>query len=686
MVLRDRAEVVERLERGRLADPGHAGVSGQEERRRRVGPRVREARVGILGAGERLDREHADLPAVRGARQPVGHVARHALLARQHEPDAGAGQRLGHRAAGEEEDLLDALDLEDRGERIGGVHGGTSWDVGGAMLDRQTTLPETAAVRRAGRPSGVPTRACGSWPRGRPARFVPRGRPAPIRRAGVHRDPPRYDASMTTSTQGTADAAAPTRPEPHPIYLAGRWVESTTRLDVADPARPGELAGSTYLAEEAQLEEAIAAAAAAFEHTRALPAYERGAALRGISAGIAARRDELALLISRESGKPIRDAAAEVDRATLTFRLGAEEAERLVGETIPLDLNPAGRGRIGVTRRFPVGPVAGISPFNFPLNLAAHKVAPAIAAGCPIVLKPPTRDPLTMLTVAEIIHEAGLPAGAVSVLPMSRHLGDRLVSDERFKLLTFTGSPAVGWRMKERAGKKKVVLELGGNAGAIVDASADLDWAVRRCLVGAFAYSGQVCISVQRLLVHESIWDAFMERFLAGAAALRMGDPTDPATDLGPMVEPEAAARTERWVREAEADGARVLVGGRADGAWFPPTVIVDAPRSSQVCSEEAFAPVVVAFPFSDVRGGAGRGQRQPLRAPVRGLHERPGPCLARLRDARGRRRHRQRRAHVPGRPHALRRRQGLGPRSRGPALGDRGHDRAPIMVVAAPV
>jgi acyl-CoA reductase-like NAD-dependent aldehyde dehydrogenase len=405
---------------------------------------------------------------------------------------------------------------------------------------------------------------------------------------------------MTTTTAPTAESAPHTAPEPHPIYLAGRWVTSGTRLDVEDPARPGELAGSTYLADEAQFEEATASAVVAFEQTRALPAYERGAALRGISAGIVARREEIGTLIARESGKPIKDALAEVDRATLTFRLGGEEAERLVGEAIPLDLNPVSRGRVGITRRFPVGPVAGISPFNFPLNLAAHKVAPAIAAGCPIVLKPPTRDPLTMLTVTEIIHEAGLPPGAVSVLPMSRHLGDRLVSDERYKLLTFTGSPAVGWRMKERAGKKKVVLELGGNAGAIVDATASLDWAVRRCLAGAFTYSGQVCISVQRLLVHESIWDDFMARFVAGASGLRMGDPMDPATDLGPMVEPEAAARTERWVREAEAEGARVLIGGRADGAWFPPTVIVDAPLTAQVCSEEAFAPIVVASPFSD--------------------------------------------------------------------------------------
>jgi glyceraldehyde-3-phosphate dehydrogenase (NADP+) len=378
-------------------------------------------------------------------------------------------------------------------------------------------------------------------------------------------------------------------------------VTSPERLEIDDPAHPHRPAGSTYLASDVQLEEAIEAAATGFEAIRRLPAYERSRALRAVSAGIEARRDELAELIVRESGKPIRDARTEVDRGALTFRLAGEEAERMVGETIPLDIGPAHVGRTGITRRFPVGPVIGISPFNFPLNLAAHKVAPAIAAGCSIILKPPSRDPLTMLTVAELIDAAGLPEGAVSVLPMSRELGDRLVADERMKLLSFTGSPAVGWRMKERAGTKPVVLELGGNAGAIVDDSADLEWAVRRLLVGAFAYAGQVCISVQRLLVHEQVWDAFMERFVAAAAQMRMGDPMDPETDLGPMVDAQAAERTERWVREAVEEGARVLVGGTADGRFFPPTVLVDADRRSQVCSEEAFAPLVVVFPFSDI-------------------------------------------------------------------------------------
>ena len=389
--------------------------------------------------------------------------------------------------------------------------------------------------------------------------------------------------------------------KPHPIYLAGTWVDSPEILEIENPARPGELAGSTYLATEAQYEQAVEAAVKAFEVTRVMPAYERGRILREVSTGIKARREELGALIAAEAGKPIRDALAEVDRATLTFRLGAEEAERQYGEVIPLDLMATSRDRVGITRRFPIGPIAGISPFNFPLNLAAHKVAPAIASGNPIVLKPPSKDPLVMLAIAEILDAAGIPDGAVSILPMSRALGDRMVSDERFKLLTFTGSPSVGWLMKERAGKKKVVLELGGNAGVIVDKTADLDWAVKRTLVGAFAYSGQVCISVQRMFIHTDVWDAFMDRFVEGTKGLTLGDPADAATDVGPMVDARAAARTQQWVDEAKALGGTVLTGGTADGTFFPPTVLTDVPVHAQVCSNEAFAPVVVAFPFRDI-------------------------------------------------------------------------------------
>jgi glyceraldehyde-3-phosphate dehydrogenase (NADP+) len=391
-----------------------------------------------------------------------------------------------------------------------------------------------------------------------------------------------------------------TNTRPHPIYLAGRWVDSPDLLLVENPAKPDEPAGQTYSATVEQYEEAVEAAVAAFEVTRRMPAYERGAALRSISDGIRARREELGHLIATEAGKPIRDALVEVDRAVITFRLGAEEAERIGGDVLPLDLMPSSRGRTGITKRFPIGPIAAISPFNFPLNLAAHKLAPAIAAGNSIVLKPPSKDPLTMLTVGEIIDQAGLPDGAVSILPMTRELGDRMVRDERFKLLSFTGSPSVGWRMKAQAGKKKVVLELGGNAGAIVDKSADLDWAVRRILVGAFTYAGQVCVSVQRILVHEDVWDEFFARLVAGARSLKLGDPLDPGTDVGPMVDANAARRTQAWVDEAVALGGRVLVGGTADGTFFPPTILTDVPVTAQVCSNEAFAPVVVAFPFND--------------------------------------------------------------------------------------
>jgi glyceraldehyde-3-phosphate dehydrogenase (NADP+) len=391
-----------------------------------------------------------------------------------------------------------------------------------------------------------------------------------------------------------------TATKPHLIYLAGNWVDSPDRLEVDNPADPTTPAGATYTATEAQYEEAVTAAVAAFRETRVLPVYERSRALREISAGIKERREELARILSQEAGKPIRDALTEVDRSVFTFRLAAEEAERMVGEVIPLDLVAASRGRFGITRRFPIGPVAGISPFNFPLNLAAHKIAPAIAAGCSIVLKPATKDPLTILTVAEIIDSVGLPKGSVSVLPMTRELGDRMVSDPRFKLLTFTGSPTVGWRMKERAGKKKVVLELGGNAAVIIDKTADVAWAVKRILVGGFSYAGQSCISVQRIFVHEAVAEAFRDQLVAGVKRLKVGDPLDPTTDLGPLVDEANAVRTQGWVDEAVAMGGQVFVGGKANGTFFEPTVLANVPAGAQVCSNEAFAPLVVLATFSD--------------------------------------------------------------------------------------
>jgi acyl-CoA reductase-like NAD-dependent aldehyde dehydrogenase len=380
-----------------------------------------------------------------------------------------------------------------------------------------------------------------------------------------------------------------------PIYLAGEFVEAGSRLEVRNPAND-ELVATTFQAGPQELERATVAAVDAFAETRRLASYQRRDALAHVAACIDRDAEELSELLTRESGKPIRDARGEVSRGALTFRTAAEEALRITGEWLPLDWNAANRGRSGIVRRYPIGPVAGISPFNFPLNLAAHKVAPAIAAGCSIVLKPPSKDPLVMLRVAQYIAETDLPKGAVSVLPMDRPTGDRMVGDDRFKLLSFTGSPSVGWKMKADAGRKKVVLELGGNAGAIVDETADLDWAVNRLVFGAFAYAGQVCISVQRIYVVRAIYDEFERRFVEKVRSVRSGDPLDPATDLGPMVDDKAVRRTHEWVREALDGGARALAGGEPDGRYYPPTVLVDVPRDARVCGEEVFAPVVNLF------------------------------------------------------------------------------------------
>jgi acyl-CoA reductase-like NAD-dependent aldehyde dehydrogenase len=397
----------------------------------------------------------------------------------------------------------------------------------------------------------------------------------------------------------TTQVGAPTVP----IFLAGEFVEAGKPLEVRDPAT-GQLVATTWQAGPAELERATVAAVDGFAATRRLASYERRDALAHVADCITRDADELTELLTRESGKPIKDARGEVTRGALTFRTAAEEALRINGEWMPLDWNAANRGRSGIVRRYPIGPVAGISPFNFPLNLAAHKVAPALAAGCSIVLKPPSKDPLVMLRIARYLAETDLPPGAVSILPMDRPTGDAMVRDDRYKLLSFTGSPSVGWKMKAEAGKKKVVLELGGNAGAIVDETADLDWAVDRLVYGAFAYAGQVCISVQRIYVVQGIFEEFARRFADKVRDLQIGSPLDPSTDLGPMVDEKAVARTHEWVGEALQLGARALLGGDPDGLFYPPTVLVDVPKEARVCGEEVFAPVVNLFPVADFDAG----------------------------------------------------------------------------------
>jgi len=384
-----------------------------------------------------------------------------------------------------------------------------------------------------------------------------------------------------------------------PFYCAGEWRTSDQKLEVKNPYND-DIIGVTSFATEQDYEDAVAAAETAFEEMRRLGTYERAQILQKLTDGLAAREDEIARMIALEAGKPLRDARAEAARGVFTFQTAVEEAKRIGGEVIPLDLMASSAGRFGITRRFPIGPIAGISPFNYPLNLALHKIAPAIAAGNTIVLKPPTRDPLTMLLIAEILADAGLPKGAVSVMPMDRATGDRLVTDDRFKLLSFTGSPAVGWDMKSRAGKKKVVLELGGNAGVIVDQDANLDFAATRIRTGAFSYAGQVCISVQRAYIHRTRFEEFSTKLVEQVQAMKIGDPLDEMTDLGPMIDDKAAQRTEEWVKQAVEEGAHILTGGKAEGRFFQPTVLTDARRTSFVCSREAFAPLVNLFPFDD--------------------------------------------------------------------------------------
>jgi glyceraldehyde-3-phosphate dehydrogenase (NADP+) len=389
----------------------------------------------------------------------------------------------------------------------------------------------------------------------------------------------------------------------YPIYIDGEFVKSDTPITVTNPFDDTP-AGTTWMASDADLDRATVAAQTAFESFRDTPVFDRVDLLKSLAAKLRERRLDVIDLIVREAGKPVAEATIEVDRGVFTVETAAEEAKRIQGDVIPLDLLPSSKGRFGIVRRFPIGPIAGISPFNFPLNLALHKVAPAVASGNTIVLKPPTLAPLTMLLIAQLAHEIGLPKGVLNVLPMDRATGDALVEDDRFKLLSFTGSPDVGWDMKRRAGAKPVVLELGGNAGVLVDDDADIDFAVSRIRMGAFAYAGQVCISVQRLFIHESVYETVRDRIVAASAQLRIGDPADPATELGPMIDDKAAARTETWIADAVREGATILTGGQARGRFFEPTVIENANPRSFVCSREAFAPLVTLFPVKSFSEG----------------------------------------------------------------------------------
>lgn len=385
----------------------------------------------------------------------------------------------------------------------------------------------------------------------------------------------------------------------YPLYLNNDPVQPNTDLAVTDKYT-GQVAFRTALATPDVIDAAIAGAVRAAAPMAALPSYERQAVLDHCVRRFRERFDELAFALCVEAGKPIADAEGEVTRLIDTFRIAAEEATRIYGEVQPLDISPRAKGYIGMWKRVPIGPCSFISPFNFPLNLAAHKIAPAIAVGCPFVMKPASLTPLGAIIIGEVLAETPLPKGAFSILPASRDGADQFTTDERLKLLSFTGSPAVGWDLKARAGKKKVVLELGGNAAVVVDADADLDHALARIVFGGYYQSGQSCIHVQRVIVHEAVYDRFRDMLAAKVKTLVMGDPKDRATFIGPMISAREAERLKGWIDAAVAAGATLLAGGGCQGAMLEPALLENVPRSADLYREEAFGPAVILSRFAD--------------------------------------------------------------------------------------
>jgi len=381
-------------------------------------------------------------------------------------------------------------------------------------------------------------------------------------------------------------------PRPRPLFIDGRPVDTGRHAVIRSPYDGREVA-EVALGSAADMEAATVAAVRAFGVTRRLSRRQRADILLRVAAGVAGRKEGIAATMTDEMGKPLQFARAEVDRCVTTFTLAAEEARRWSGEVVPVDIEPHTAGFQALTIMVPLGPIAAISPFNFPLNLVAHKLAPCLAVGSSMVLKPARQTPLEALALAEIVHEAGAPPGAFNVVNCEPAVGETLASDDRYPFLTFTGSVPVGWGLKKRAWRKRVALELGGNAACIVHQDADLDYAARKCVTGAFALAGQSCISVQRILVHEPIGVAFEKRLLEEVAQLKVGDPRDPSTTVGPVIDAGAADRIMAWIAEAKAGGARVLCGGGREGNVIQPTVIADAGPELKVSCQEVFGPVV---------------------------------------------------------------------------------------------
>ncbi len=384
-----------------------------------------------------------------------------------------------------------------------------------------------------------------------------------------------------------------------PFYLNGEWVESRDILNIHSPY-DRKLIGKTYRAGRVDILKAIDSSCRAFEETRCMPIFARSEKLLQVAQGLKDNQEEFAQILCAEAGKPIKFARQEVARAILTFTDASEEAKRIRGEYISLEYEPGSKGRWGFIRHFPIGPILGISPFNFPLNLIAHKIAPALASGNPIILKPASQTPLTALRLAKEIEKTGWPDGTFNVLPMDPANAGILVEDTRIKMLTFTGSPAVGWSLKKQAGMKKVTLELGGNAGVVIHEDADVEYAAQRCAYGGYVLSGQNCISVQRVYVHDKIYDRFLQLFSERVQELKSGNPADEHTDVGPLIHPDEVKRVQEWLREAVDQGAEILIGGNTEGNVFQPTIILNADHKMKISCQEVFAPLVLVHRYSD--------------------------------------------------------------------------------------
>ena len=363
----------------------------------------------------------------------------------------------------------------------------------------------------------------------------------------------------------------------------------------------GSEVGVVALAGPEDLRAALDANVATARACREMPSHGRAAALRKVADGLESARADIARTLALEAGKPIAQARLELDRAIFVFRDAAEEATRIGGEVLPADVAPAGTGRIAITRRFPLAPVVGITPFNFPVLLAAHKIAPAMACGATITLKPPPQDPLTTLRLGELVRASGYPEGAVNITPCHVEVAQILIEDPRVRVITFTGSAKAGWAIRAKAGSKRVLLELGGNAAVIIEPDADLAWAASRCAVGGFTYAGQSCISTQRIYVHERVYKPFLDLLLERVRQLQVGDVLDDRTDVGPMIAPDAASRVERWIAEAVSGGATIALGGKRNGVFLEPTVLLHTTAEMKVNCEEVFAPLVTVTPYGSL-------------------------------------------------------------------------------------